>query len=82
MCGSITGVGKRYFFTPKLATGSGTHAVSCSVGAGGFSLGGGIKHPYVFVAFAGTHIPFLDIISLSVKGKVIPITGLCGPEGG
>jgi len=41
MCCSIIGRDKRYFFTPKLATGSGTHAAYCSVGAGGFPLGRG-----------------------------------------
>ena len=30
---SITGRDKKYFVTPKLATGCGTHAASCSVGA-------------------------------------------------
>ena len=71
MCCSITGRDKKYFFTPKLATGSGTHADSCSVDAGGFSLWWGIKCPFVLMAFTGTHIPLLDIISLSVDLRIV-----------
>jgi len=64
MCCSITDRAKRYFSTPKLATGSGTHAASCVSRCWRFFLGGGgIKRPYVFVAFTGTHVPLLDIIS-------------------